>query len=145
MKTIRRLIYGEVFAAVFFVLLAFLSLFFFFDFVEELAAIEGQLLSLTYSTYRATSHDVHDREIGAFQTMPKVAIAPLFVLWFGFGVTSKIIITAAIVFFPVLANTIVGLRSAPRDQIDLMTAFTASSRTSSRSPAFRLFPSCPWQ
>lgn len=62
----------------------------------------------------------------AFQTMPKVAIAPLFVLWFGFGVTSKIIITAAIVFFPVLANTIVGLRSAPRDQVDLMTAFTAS-------------------
>ena len=62
----------------------------------------------------------------AFQTMPKVAIAPLFVLWFGFGVTSKIIITAAIVFFPVLANTIVGLRSAPRDQIDLLTAFTAS-------------------
>lgn len=62
----------------------------------------------------------------AFQTMPKVAIAPLFVLWFGFGMTSKIIITAAIVFFPVLANTIVGLRSAPRDQIDLLTAFTAS-------------------
>jgi NitT/TauT family transport system permease protein len=62
----------------------------------------------------------------AFQTMPKVAIAPLFVLWFGFGAASKIVITAAIVFFPVLANTIVGLRSAPRDQIDLMTAFTAS-------------------
>jgi len=62
----------------------------------------------------------------AFQTMPKVAIAPLFVLWFGFGMASKIVITAAIVFFPVLANTIVGLRSAPRDQIDLMTAFTAS-------------------
>ncbi len=63
----------------------------------------------------------------AFQTMPKVAVAPLFVLWFGFGTTSKVIITATIVFFPVLANTIVGLRSAPRDQIDLMKAFTASS------------------
>jgi NitT/TauT family transport system permease protein len=62
----------------------------------------------------------------AFQTMPKVAIAPLFVIWFGFGATSKIVITATIVFFPVVANTIVGLRSAPRDQIDLMTAFTAS-------------------
>ena len=62
----------------------------------------------------------------AFQTIPKVAIAPLFVVWFGFGVASKIVITATIVFFPVLANTIVGLRSAPRDQIDLMTAFTAS-------------------
>lgn len=63
----------------------------------------------------------------AFQTVPKVAVAPLFVLWFGFGVTSKIVITATIVFFPVVANTIVGLRSAPRDQIDLMKAFTASS------------------
>jgi NitT/TauT family transport system permease protein len=37
-----------------------------------------------------------------------------------------VVITATIVFFPVLANTIVGLRSAPRDQVDLMTAFTAS-------------------
>ncbi|MBP7566400.1 MAG: ABC transporter permease [Burkholderiaceae bacterium] len=63
----------------------------------------------------------------AFQTVPKVAIAPLFVLWFGFDTTSKVVITATIVFFPVLANTIVGLRSAPRDQIDLMTAFTAST------------------
>ncbi|MBC7611276.1 MAG: ABC transporter permease [Polaromonas sp.] len=62
----------------------------------------------------------------AFQTMPKVAIAPLFVVWFGFGATSKVVITATIVFFPVLANTVVGLRSAPRDQIDLMLAFTAS-------------------
>jgi lipopolysaccharide export system permease protein len=39
MRTIRRLIYGEVFAAVVFVLLAFLSLFFFFDFVDELPAL----------------------------------------------------------------------------------------------------------
>ncbi len=62
----------------------------------------------------------------AFQTVPKVAVAPLFVLWFGFDTTSKVVITATIVFFPVLANTIVGLRSAPRDQIDLMKAFTAS-------------------
>ena len=62
----------------------------------------------------------------AFQAMPKVAVAPLFVVWFGFGATSKVVITATIVFFPVLANTIVGLRSAPRDQIDLMMAFTAS-------------------
>jgi NitT/TauT family transport system permease protein len=62
----------------------------------------------------------------AFQTVPKVALAPLFVLWFGFDTTSKVVITATIVFFPVLANTIVGLKSAPRDQIELMKAFTAS-------------------
>lgn len=64
--------------------------------------------------------------IVAFQTVPKVAIAPLFVIWFGFGVASKIVITATIAFFPVLANTIVGLRAVPQEQIELMVAYTAS-------------------
>jgi NitT/TauT family transport system permease protein len=65
----------------------------------------------------------------AFQTVPKVAIAPLFVLCFGFDTTSKVVVAATIVFFPVLANTIVGLRSAPREQIDLMRAFSHRHRT----------------
>ncbi|RZA11883.1 MAG: ABC transporter permease, partial [Lysobacteraceae bacterium] len=62
----------------------------------------------------------------AFQTLPKVALAPLFAVWFGFGMESKIIVTATIVFFPVMVNTMAGLRSAPQDQIDLLRAFTAS-------------------
>jgi NitT/TauT family transport system permease protein len=64
--------------------------------------------------------------IVAFQTVPKVAIAPIIVIWFGYGMSSKVIITATIAFFPVLANTIVGLRAAPRDQVELMIALTAS-------------------
>jgi NitT/TauT family transport system permease protein len=64
--------------------------------------------------------------IVGFQTVPKVAIAPLIVIWFGYGLSSKVVITATIAFFPVLANTIVGLRAAPRDQIELLIAFTAS-------------------
>ena len=62
----------------------------------------------------------------AFQTLPKVAIAPIIVIWFGYGMTSKVVITATIAFFPLLANTIVGLRAAPQEQIELMVAFTAS-------------------
>ncbi|MBR0724187.1 ABC transporter permease [Bradyrhizobium manausense] len=62
----------------------------------------------------------------AFQTVPKVAIAPIIVIWFGYGLSSKIIITAMIAFFPVIANTIVGLRSAPQDQIEMLQAYTAS-------------------
>jgi NitT/TauT family transport system permease protein len=62
----------------------------------------------------------------AFQTLPKVAIAPIIVIWFGYGVASKIVITATIAFFPLLANTIVGLRAVSRDQVELMVAFTAS-------------------
>jgi NitT/TauT family transport system permease protein len=62
----------------------------------------------------------------AFQTVPKVAIAPIIVIWFGYGLTSKIIITATISFFPVLANTIVGLRSTPREQIEMLRTCTAT-------------------
>jgi NitT/TauT family transport system permease protein len=61
----------------------------------------------------------------AFQTVPKVAIAPIFVIWFGYGMTSKIVITATIAFFPLLANTIVGLRAAPADQIEMLETLTA--------------------
>jgi len=64
--------------------------------------------------------------IVAFQTVPKVAIAPIIVIWFGYGVTSKIVITATIAFFPLLANTIMGLRAAPRDQIEMLVSYTAS-------------------
>ena len=62
----------------------------------------------------------------AFQTVPKVAIAPIIVIWFGYGLSSKVVITATIVFFPLLANTIAGLRSAPRDQIEMLRAHTAN-------------------
>src|SRR5499427_745567 len=62
----------------------------------------------------------------AFQTVPKVAIAPIIVIWFGYGAASKVVITATIAFFPLLANTIMGLRAAPQDQVDMMVSYTAS-------------------
>ncbi|MCR0984437.1 ABC transporter permease [Roseomonas populi] len=62
----------------------------------------------------------------AFQTLPKVAVAPIIVIWFGYGLSSKIIITATIAFFPLLANTIMGLRAAPADQIEMLVSCTAS-------------------
>lgn len=62
----------------------------------------------------------------AVQAVPKVAIAPLLVIWFGFGLTSKIIMTAVIAFFPILMNTVVGLRSVPQDRLDLMIAMKAT-------------------
>lgn len=46
-----------------------------------------------------------------FQTAPKIALAPLFILWFGLGLTSKIVLTVSLVFFPVMIGTILGLRS----------------------------------
>jgi len=62
----------------------------------------------------------------SLQTVPKVALVPIVIIWFGYGINSKIAISATIAAFPVLANTIVGLRAAPREEIDLLTAYTAS-------------------
>ena len=64
--------------------------------------------------------------IVASQSVPIVAIAPLLVIWFGPGILSKVLICALIVFFPVLINTIVGVRSVPKDLRDLMRSLKAT-------------------
>jgi len=63
----------------------------------------------------------------ASQAVPTVAIAPLMVIWFGPGIFSKILICALIVFFPVLVNTIVGLRAVPEHLRDLMRSLDATT------------------
>lgn len=61
----------------------------------------------------------------ASQAIPVVAIAPLLIIWFGPGITSKILICALVVFFPVLVNTVVGLRAVPQNLHDLMRSLRA--------------------
>lgn len=62
----------------------------------------------------------------ALQTVPKLAIAPLFIVWFGFGLQSKVIIAGLICFFPMVVNVIEGLQSTDRKQIDMLRAAGAS-------------------
>lgn len=64
--------------------------------------------------------------IVASQSIPIVAIAPLLVIWLGPGIFSKVLTSALIVFFPVLVNTIVGLRSVPRELYDLLKSLQAN-------------------
>ena len=61
-----------------------------------------------------------------FQAMPKVALAPLIIVWFGLGMTSKVVNAALVAFFPLMVNTIVGLKSAEEDRISLMRSLAAS-------------------
>jgi NitT/TauT family transport system permease protein len=63
--------------------------------------------------------------IVAFQSVPKVALAPVIVVWFGFDLGSKVVLIALICFFPCFVNTVVGLKSCPTDLIDLYRAFGA--------------------
>jgi NitT/TauT family transport system permease protein len=62
----------------------------------------------------------------ASQAIPIVAVAPLLIIWFKPGMFSKILICALIVFFPILVNTVVGLRAVPENLRDLMRSLKAS-------------------
>jgi NitT/TauT family transport system permease protein len=61
-----------------------------------------------------------------FQAMPKVALAPLIIVWFGLGLASKVVNAALVAFFPLMVNTIVGLRSAEEDKVNLMKSLAAT-------------------
>jgi ABC-type nitrate/sulfonate/bicarbonate transport system permease component len=60
------------------------------------------------------------------QTVPVIALAPLILMWFGFGVLPKILIVVLVCFFPIAMNVTEGLVSADKDMIDLMKVMGAS-------------------
>ncbi|MBN1202115.1 MAG: ABC transporter permease [Anaerolineae bacterium] len=62
----------------------------------------------------------------ALQAVPIVAIAPLLIIWFGPGIASKVIICALLVFFPMLVNTVLGVRNIPPELRDLMASLEAT-------------------
>ena len=64
--------------------------------------------------------------IVAFQSMPKVALAPLFIIWFGFGYEPKILVVVMLVFFPMLVNTMNGILSTDKARLDLFVSLSAS-------------------
>ena len=60
------------------------------------------------------------------QSVPKIAIAPLFVVWFGFGIIPKVIAAFMLGFFPVVVSTVMGFKSVDPDMIDLARSMKAS-------------------
>ena len=62
----------------------------------------------------------------ASQVIPIFAIAPLLIIWFGFGIQPKVIICALIVFFPICVNMVEGLRSAEKGIVEVMRSYGAS-------------------
>lgn len=90
-----------------------------------IAMVTALLLGVAISQVRLLEKTVMPY-IVAFQTVPKVALAPLFVVWFGFGIESKVVMAAVIAFFPMLINVIEGLKSAEPDRIQMLRVFGAS-------------------
>ena len=93
-----------------------------------------------------TASDTFDRFIMPillfFQVVPKIAIAPLFLIWFGFGTTPKVMVAFLISFFPIVIDTAVGLRSVSTEMIDLARSMGATKGQIFRN--FRLPTSLPY-
>jgi len=86
-----------------------------------LGAFVGYLLGLSPTAELALSP-----YILALQIAPKVAFAPLFILWMGFTVYPKILVAILIVFFPIMVNVLTAVRNVDPDLVNLARSFTAS-------------------
>ncbi len=64
--------------------------------------------------------------VAGFQSLPKVAVAPIIVMWLGFGVGSKVAIVCLLTFFPVLVTSIAGFKAIDPDRIDLLRSLSAT-------------------
>ncbi len=72
--------------------------------------------------------DIVDPFLMAFYSLPKVALAPLFVLWFGIGMDMKIVLTGTVVFFLVFLNTYTGVRNVSRELVAILSLMGARER-----------------
>jgi NitT/TauT family transport system permease protein len=90
-----------------------------------IAAVIAILIAGVFNSM-PTVEEVFTPFLVAFQSLPKIALAPLIIIWFGFGETSKIVVVAASCFFPMLINTLQGLKIRDRDRLELMRSLGAS-------------------
>ena len=86
----------------------------------------GLLLGTVISQFRLVEATLRVY-IVAIQSLPKIALAPIIILWFGFGLTSKIVIICLLTFFPLLVTSMAGFRAVEAERLELMRALGASS------------------
>lgn len=94
-----------------------------------LGFVLGSIIGIVLGTITSQSQlmrAILNPYILASQAMPKLALAPIMVIWLGFGIAPKVVITALICFFPLLENTIIGLTSANHYQIELFQVLQAN-------------------
>jgi NitT/TauT family transport system permease protein len=91
-----------------------------------LAVVVGVLLALAV-IYVGALKAIILPALAAFDSIPKIAIAPLFIIWFGYGIQSKIVTVALIAFFPIIVNVIVGLETVDARRLLLMRALKGSA------------------
>jgi NitT/TauT family transport system permease protein len=92
-----------------------------------IGSVGGIVLGFAIGRYPALS-EVLDPFVLAIYSVPKVALAPLFVVWFGIGIWMKIVLAAVTVLFIVFFNTLAGVRNVDRDLVDAVWLMGAKPR-----------------
>ena len=87
--------------------------------------VVGVLLALSFAVSRVIESIVYP-QIVFLQIIPKIAIAPLFIIWFGFGFMPKLLLVFLLSFFPIVVSSIAGFKSADRDVMDFARTTGAS-------------------
>jgi NitT/TauT family transport system permease protein len=87
-----------------------------------LGSLVGFFLALVISEFRPVRTILYPYVIG-LQAVPKTALAPMFLIWFGFGMESKVALVVSTVFFPVLINTLSGIERTDPDQLEMLRAY----------------------
>jgi NitT/TauT family transport system permease protein len=90
-----------------------------------IGSVAGLLLGALIGTLRIFRSTIYPYAI-AFNNLPRIALAPVFLTWFGFGIASKIVLAATICFFPPLIAVVVGIDTVDQDAKSLMRSFGAS-------------------
>lgn len=95
----------------------------------------GLVISIVLGLFLAIIMDLNEKiesalypVIIASQTIPTTAIAPLFVLWFGYGIWSKVLVTILITFFPITITVYDGFKSTKREMEELLTTYGATKK-----------------
>jgi NitT/TauT family transport system permease protein len=93
-----------------------------------IAIVIGMTLAIAMSQARWVERSLYPYAV-ILQTIPILALVPLFGFWFGFGLTSRVLVCVLIALFPIIANTLFGLRSVDQDHHDLFTLHDAGRLT----------------
>lgn len=91
----------------------------------SIALVAGLLTGIAIDSSRIIERALYPLLI-ASQTIPMVVLAPLFLIWMGYGLMPKVLITALVAFFPLAVNTVDGLKSADRDLLKLLKSMGSS-------------------
>lgn len=101
----------------------------------SIAIVIGMTLAIAMSQARWIERSLYPYAV-ILQTIPILALVPVFGFWFGFGLTSRVLVCVLIALFPIVANTLFGLQSVNQDHHDLFTLHGANRLTRLRKLQF---------